>query len=161
MQCDPVRLSGSERSGCNRENDQQFPVHAFRSPSVLRAVHSLIRAGSENVPLIREIPLFHNEDLRALERFFLDVMSRRLAGEDTVNAIAFSFFGEQGPWYTVGWKMAVTIERRYGRAVLIQCMEDPRLLLYRYNEAAADYSRSHPDTLARWSPTLLGAIAGR
>lgn len=102
-----------------------------------------------------------NEDLRALERFFLDVMSTRLAGEDTVNAIGFSFFGEQGPWYTVGWKMAVTIERRYGRAVLIRCMEDPRLLLDRYNEAAADHNRTQADTLARWSPALLGAIAGR
>jgi putative zinc-dependent peptidase DUF5700 len=102
-----------------------------------------------------------NEDLRALERFFLDVISRRLAGEDTVNAIGFSFFGEQGPWYTVGWKMAVTIERRYGRAVLIQCMKDPRLLLDKYNEAAADYNRTHPDTLRRWSPELVRAIAGR
>ena len=102
-----------------------------------------------------------NEDLRALERFFLDVMSRRLAGEDTVNAIGFSFFGEQGPWYTVGWRMAVTIERRYGRAALIQCMEDPRLLLDRYNEAAADHNRTQADTLARWSPMLLSAIAGR
>jgi hypothetical protein len=99
-----------------------------------------------------------NEDLRALERFFLDVISKRLAGEDTVNAIGFSFFGEQGPWYTVGWRMALTIEGRYGRAVLIQCMEDPRLLLDRYNEAAADHNRTHADTLARWSPVLLRAI---
>jgi hypothetical protein len=40
----------------------------------------------------------------------------------------------------------------------IQCMEDPRLLLERYNEAAIDYNRTHPDTLARWSPVLLRAI---
>lgn len=108
----------------------------------------------------RDVSRF-NEDLRAVERFFLDVTSRRLAGEDTVNAIGFSFFGEQGPWYTVGWTMAVTIERRYGRAVLIQCMEDPRLLLASYNEAAADHNQTHADTLARWSPALLRAIAGQ
>jgi hypothetical protein len=36
-------------------------------------------------------------------------------------------------------------------------MEDPRLLLDRYNAAAADYNRTHPDTLARWSPVLLRA----
>jgi putative zinc-dependent peptidase DUF5700 len=106
----------------------------------------------------RDVARF-NEDLPALDRFFLDVLAKRLATEDTVNAVGFSFFGEQGPWYTVGWKMAVTIERRYGRAVLIQCMEDPRLLLDRYNAAAADYNRTHPDTLARWSPVLLRAIA--
>jgi hypothetical protein len=105
----------------------------------------------------RDVARF-NEDLRALDRFFLDVLAKRLATEDSVSAVGFSFFGEQGPWYTVGWKMAVTIERRYGRAVLIQCMDDPRLLLERYNAAAADYNRTHPDTLARWSPVLLRAI---
>lgn len=108
----------------------------------------------------RDVARF-NEDLRALERFFLDVIAKRLATDDTVSAVGFSFFGEQGPWYTVGWKMAVTIERRYGRAVLIQCMEDPRQLLDRYNAAAIDHNRTQADTLARWSPTLLGALAGR
>jgi hypothetical protein len=28
--------------------------------------------------------------------------AKRLVTEDTVNAVGFSFFGEQGPWYTVG-----------------------------------------------------------
>jgi len=107
----------------------------------------------------RDVARF-NEDVRALERFFLDVIAKRLATDATVNAVGFSFFGEQGPWYTVGWKMAVTIERRYGRSVLIQCMEDPRLLLDKYNEAAADHNRMHRDTLARWSPVLLRVIAG-
>jgi hypothetical protein len=105
----------------------------------------------------RDVARF-NEDVRVIEHFFLDVIAKRLASDDTVNAVGFSFFGEQGPWYTVGWKMAVTIERRYGRAVLIQCMEDPRLLLDRYNEAAADHNRTQADTLARWSPVLLRAI---
>ena len=99
-----------------------------------------------------------NEDLRTLEGFFLDVMAKRLATDDTVRAIGFSFFGVQGPWYTVGWKMAVTIERRYSRVILIQCMVDPRLLLTRYNAAAWDYNRAHPDTLARWSEELVRAL---
>jgi len=92
-----------------------------------------------------------NQDLRTLDRFFLDVIGRRLATPDTIRAVAFTFYGVQGPWYTVGWKMAVTIERRFGRPELIRCMLNPRLLLARYN-AAAD------DSLARWSPELLQAL---
>jgi hypothetical protein len=65
--------------------------------------------------------------------------------------VAAEFYGVQGPWYTVGWKMAVTVERRFGRAALIECLRDPRRLLARYNAAAGD-------SLARWSPALLAAF---
>ena len=44
-----------------------------------------------------------------------------------------SFFGNPGPWYTVGWRMTVTIERRYGRPRLIDCIAEDRLLLPTYN----------------------------
>lgn len=53
-----------------------------------------------------------NRDLGTLEAFFWDVILRRLATPDTVQQVASTFFGVQGPWYTVGWKMAVVIERR-------------------------------------------------
>jgi hypothetical protein len=102
----------------------------------------------------------HNRDLRTVERFFLDVIARRLATPDTVRAVAASFYGVQGPWYTVGWKMAVTIEKRFGRDELIACMVDPARLFARYNAAAADWNRTHADTLALWSPDLLRAVSG-
>jgi hypothetical protein len=89
-------------------------------------------------------------DLRKVERFFLDVIGGRLAG-DATRSVAAEFYGVQGPWYTVGWKMAVTVERRFGRAALIECLRDPRRLLARYNAAAGD-------SLARWSPALLAAF---
>jgi len=101
-----------------------------------------------------------NRDLGTLDQFFASILDGRLATADTVQAIAFTFYGVQGPWYTVGWKMAVTIERRFGRPELIRCMTDPHRLLERYNAAAADYNRTHPDTLATWSDPVLEALKG-
>ena len=102
-----------------------------------------------------------NRDLGTLDNFFASILHGQLATADTVQTIAFTFYGVQGPWYTVGWKMAVTIERRFGRPELIRCMTDPHRLLERYNAAAADYNRTHPDTLATWSDPLLKALRGR
>lgn len=101
-----------------------------------------------------------NRHLRAVETFFLDVIDGRLVGEEAIRERALSFFGVQGPWYTVGYRMAVLVEQRFGRAVLIACMEDPRLILARYNEAArAQNARPGAAPLALWSPRLLEALA--
>jgi hypothetical protein len=96
-----------------------------------------------------------NRDLRALERFFLDIVDGRLTGSDSIRAVASTFYGVQGPWYTVGYQMAATVEKRFGREELTRCMVDPRLLLRRYNEAAVELNRSNRDALALWSRALL------
>lgn len=95
-----------------------------------------------------------DEDLRSVERFFLDVVEGRLTGEKEISERAFSFFGVQGPWYTVGYRMATVIERDGGRAALVDCMSDPRKLLSTYNRAAAR-SAEHP---ALWSAELLAKL---
>ena len=82
-----------------------------------------------------------NNDLAALQDFFLEVINQKLKTEDEIRTKASQFYGVQGPWYTVGYKMAVIIERRYGRQVLIDCMIDPRELLSRYNAAASELNR--------------------
>ena len=97
-------------------------------------------------------------DLPALERFFLDVAQGRLRTPAERQEAGMRFFGVQGPWYTVGWKMAVTIERRFGRARLIECMLDPRDLLATYNRAAAEENRAGGEPLPLWSDELLRAI---
>lgn len=90
-----------------------------------------------------------NQDLKAVEKFLLDVAHGRLKTEEERSKVGQSFFGVQEPWYTVGWKMSV----------LIECMTDPRELLVTYNQAAAEHNRTHPDDhLALWSPELLQAI---
>jgi len=102
-----------------------------------------------------------NQDVAALQEFFLDVIDQRLAGQDKINEKAYTFFGEQGPWYTVGYKMAVIVEKRFGRKVLINCMVDPRELLFRYNHAAKEINQRGEDKLALWSPELMQKIGVR
>lgn len=99
-----------------------------------------------------------DEDLRKLENFFLEILDGRLATPDEVRRRGLSFFGVQGPWYTVGYRMAVIVERRYGRATLVACMVDPRRLLARYNAAAAERNATGAEALALWSPRLLERI---
>ena len=98
-----------------------------------------------------------NGDLKKVEQFFLDVLADKLT-EDQINTTVGEFFGEQGPWYTVGWKMCVLIEKSFGRRALIDAMCDQRKLLPLYNQAAASYNRRHHDSLANWSQTLLAAL---
>ena len=101
-----------------------------------------------------------NSDLKLVEKFFQDVLENKLNEEET-QKVAFSFFGVQGPWYTVGWKMAVVIEKTYGRARLIEVMCDQRKLLSTYNEAADAYNHSAREPLALWSPKLIESVKSR
>ncbi len=100
-----------------------------------------------------------NDDLKKVETFFLDVLENRLT-EDQRTKTYFSFFGIQGPWYTVGWKMAVVIETTLGRARLIECITDQRQLLATYNKAAVKYNRQRHEHLALWSESLIKRLKG-
>jgi Putative zinc dependent peptidase (DUF5700) len=99
----------------------------------------------------------YNDDLKKVERFFLDVYEGRLT-EQQIQDIGSSFFGVQGPWYTVGWKMSVLVEKTYGRAKLIECICDQRKLLSTYNKAAAKYNRKSHEPLAFWSVFIVNGI---
>lgn len=98
-----------------------------------------------------------NGDLKKVERFLLDVLESRLTGDD-VEKEARTFYGVQGPWYTVGWRMAALIEKTYGRPKLIECMCDVRKLPLTYNRAAAKYNRRSADKLALWSEPLVKRV---
>jgi putative zinc-dependent peptidase DUF5700 len=102
-----------------------------------------------------------NQDVSSLQEFFLDVIDGRLAGKDKIDEKAFTFFGIQGPWYTVGYKMSVIVEKRYGRKQLIECMLDPRDLLASYNRAATEINAGGKEKLALWSPELMQKIGLR
>ena len=104
-----------------------------------------------------------NADLTKVSDFFLQVLNGKLQDE-AISQKASEFYGLQGPWYTVGYKMAVMVERRYGRAALIECMRDPRLLLARYNAAAEEINTrpamqtsldQEPRPLALWPHEIL------
>jgi len=98
-----------------------------------------------------------NADLKKVEKFFLDILENRLAKED-VQKTASSFYGIQGPWYTVGWKMSVLIENTYGRTKLIECICDLRKLLPTYNKAAAKHNHTSREPLALWSIAVINGI---
>jgi hypothetical protein len=88
-----------------------------------------------------------DQDLRTMDAFFLDALQGRLT-PGAIEEKAGSFYGEQGPWYTVGYRMAALVEKRLGRAALIETMLDPRLLLVRYNAVAEP-------GMPRWSQAVL------
>ncbi len=100
-----------------------------------------------------------NQDLRTVDQFFLDVIHGKLTQEQ-VSARAFDFFGVQGPWYTVGYRMAASVEKQRGRATLIACTVDPRKLLATWNELAAEHNRTanSGDQWALWSTELLASV---
>lgn len=102
-----------------------------------------------------------NNDLMAVQQFFLDIIQHKLVGENKIAERASPFYGDaQGAWYTVGYKMAVIVEKRFGRRELINCMLDPRQLLARYNQAAEEINRGS-EKLAVWSPELMQKIAAQ
>jgi hypothetical protein len=96
-------------------------------------------------------------DLKKVEAFFADVLAKRLTG-DKIRETGFSFFGVQGAWYTVGWKMSVVIEKTFGRKKLIEAFCDSRKLLPTFNEAAVRYNARHKENLVSWSNELLESL---
>ncbi len=94
-------------------------------------------------------------DLRRVEAFLLDVLDRRIDADSATRA-GMSFFGVQGPWYTLGWVMAATVERDGGRPALVGRLCDPAALLAAYNDAVGR-AREGP-RLPRWSETLLARL---
>lgn len=93
-----------------------------------------------------------DDDVRTLERYFLDVLDGRL-DEQAARERAMDFYGVQGPWYTVGWVMAAEIERTYGRDRLVAILCDPVALLETYN--AAMRARGGAPARLVWSDALM------
>ena len=92
--------------------------------------------------------------------FLADLVSGGFARPEVADRVAFGFFGYRGPWYTVGWRMSALVEQHFGRPVLLECMADPRQLLVRYNQAAAEANaRGGAVPLPLWSEQLLAALA--
>jgi len=99
-----------------------------------------------------------NDDLQTVNRFFLDILNAKFASSDALEEKGGSFFGIQGPWYTVGYKMSVMVEKRFGRPALIGTMLDPRCLLVLYNRVAAEQNTASKSALPLWSEDILSAV---
>ena len=97
-------------------------------------------------------------NLDELNQFFLDIIHGDLRN-DAVAHEGSIFFGYRGPWYTVGYRMAVTIEREFGRPELIATFADPRRFVARYNEAAGRENAKDGGHLPLFSPAILEAVS--
>ena len=97
-------------------------------------------------------------DLRRLDSFLADVATGRLTDLDSIQRRARTFYGDaQGAWYTVGYAMAVRVERAFGRDELVRSICDMPSLMRLYNQAVAG-----DPVLPAWSDGLLGRLdAGR
>jgi Putative zinc dependent peptidase (DUF5700) len=97
-------------------------------------------------------------NLDELNHFFLDTVHGDLLN-DAVSHGARIFFGNgDGPWYTVGYRMAVTIEREFGRTALVATYADPRQFVARYNEAAASENAKNGGHLPLFSAEILKVV---
>jgi hypothetical protein len=101
---------------------------------------------------------FVDRTIDQLDQFFRDAVGGGFAKAEVADHVAFTFFGYRGPWYTVGYRMGAVVENRYGRAALLECMADPRLLLTRYNQVAAEQNLTGNDKRALWSVEVLSAV---
>jgi hypothetical protein len=93
-------------------------------------------------------------DVRSVERFFTEILDGKITSDEQAFTAAAPFWGVQGAWYTVGWKMAVAIEKKLGRARLLHDECDPVGLLTDYNAVA-------PTGDAHWSPALIQRLRAR
>jgi hypothetical protein len=94
-------------------------------------------------------------DMAALDAFFRAILAGEVTGEEAGRR-GFEFINRpgapQGAFYSVGWHMAVTVERAFGRAAVIEAVCEPARLLLRYEEAVDSGAWS---SLPSWSPALM------
>jgi len=103
-----------------------------------------------------------SEYLSQQNDFFLAVLNGSAGDDPSIDKAMFAYFGEaQGPWYTVGYRMAVTIEEQFGRDAVIDAFCRPPTLLATYNRAAEAHNRGQGLPLPLWDHRLVGAIAGK
>lgn len=96
-------------------------------------------------------------DVDELSRFFTSVLDGRVTSADSVKQEAYKYFGVQGPWYTVGWVMASTIERELGRDALIGSLCEPTRFIALYNDAA-QRANARGSGLPIWNRELVARL---
>lgn len=117
------------------------------------------RSSEESAEWTRNVGKF-DELMAEQNAYFLQVLDGKAGDDKAIDAKMMGYFGVQGPWYTVGWKMAVTIESQFGRQRAIEAFCEPGQLLATYNEAAIQQNRSHGVALPLWDVRLTTALTG-
>ncbi len=97
-------------------------------------------------------------DMRALEAFLIDVADGRTVGEEAQKrGMAFVSAEDvpQGAFYSIGWFMAVAVERHLGREAVVAAVCDHGRLLTDYQRVARGRADS---ALPSWSDRLLQVL---
>ena len=100
-------------------------------------------------------------DLPRMQAFFRAILDGTLTDDQQhqqLDAFIESDGVPQGPFYTVGWKMAAIVERIEGHEALVGALCDPRRLLALYNQAVADTHRGDGGNLPTWDASFLAAL---
>lgn len=100
-----------------------------------------------------------DEDFYALDQYYCNLLSGKYDQKEALER-GMELFGIQGPWYTVGWKIAAVIEQICGKSRLIQCIANPTLLFSTYNQAVYSYNQDLNISLPIWSSELVAAFEG-
>lgn len=158
--CPPTPVAAQEKSLTSPRKDVLEWLSAFGEGSAVLAA-----AGGPNIHPHAEDPAAdravwdkamgnYDADFQSLQQFFTDIVDAKLKG-DAIADKGYTYFGDvQGPWYTVGYKMNVTIERIFGRPKLIEAMCDKREYLATYNAAAQQSNAAGGRSLPLWSMQL-------
>lgn len=95
----------------------------------------------------------------AIAQTFLRSVARGELDADAQQKQGMELFGILGPWYTIGWHMATTIEQELGHDVLLRATCDQRLLLPTYNDAAKKRMARTHESLPLWDDELVHAFS--
>jgi len=129
----------------------------------------LAAAGSPDVSPVADFPQgdqscwqqdtkIADTELDQINQFFLDIVHGDYKNLEAADHEAYTFFGYRGPWYVVGYKMATTIEKQFGRATLVETLKDPRTFVLKYNQAASAINARGDAKMGMFSPEILEAV---
>ncbi len=102
-----------------------------------------------------------NKDFELIEEFFDRILKDDFSSEKELYERGYELMvnnGGQGSWYTVGWKIAVVIEKILGKEVLLDCMLELTKLYPRYNEAVKNYNEKFNENLKSWSDKIINSL---
>ena len=102
-----------------------------------------------------------NKDFLKIQNFLLAILEGHFADDQKLYNRGFQLMTNndgQGSWYTVGYQIAVIIEREAGREVLIECMKDLTKIYFQYNNLVEIYNKKRNEDLPKWNDKILTSL---